>query len=128
MANNLIPHFPLERVKSIAVARNGLYLQRTRAQNILVERTGSSIAAYQKAREIILSLELGHFAKTVQLPCDIADIYGFYIQNEGWYLKITIDESIPEVAVISLHPLEHPLRTRNGVVETHDKKGSSSMH
>ncbi len=30
--------------------------------------------------------------------------------------QVTVDESVPEVAVISFHPLERPLRTNGGMV------------
>ena len=45
-------------------------------------------------------------------------MYGVRIADgSGWYLKITIDETVPEVAVISFHPLERPLKTNGGMVK-----------
>ena len=57
------------------------------------------------------------FAHTVQLTQDVADVYGVKIDNAGWYMKLTIDKQVPEVAVISFHPLEKPLKTNGGVVQ-----------
>jgi len=34
----------------------------------------------------------------------------------GWYIKVCIDEDIPEVAVISFHPPTHPMKTKAGIV------------
>ena len=39
------------------------------------------------------------------------------IQSSGWYVKLCIDHDTPEVAVISFHPPEHPMRTPAGVVK-----------
>ena len=48
---------------------------------------------------------------------DILDVYGVLRVGGGWMLKICIDETIPEVAVVSFHPLEWPLRTNRGVLK-----------
>src|SRR5215468_4759568 len=51
----------------------------------------------------------------IQLTYDTADVYGINIQSTGWYVKLCIDHDTPEVAVISFHPPEHPMRTPAGV-------------
>jgi hypothetical protein len=40
-----------------------------------------------------------------------------HFRGGGWYLKLTVDEETPEVAIISFHPLEAPLRTNRGEVK-----------
>jgi hypothetical protein len=53
----------------------------------------------------------------VQLTYDIADEYGINIEGTGWYIKLCIDRTVPEVVVISFHPPERPMRTAAGVVK-----------
>jgi hypothetical protein len=36
----------------------------------------------------------------------VADVCGVVFRSGGWYLKLCIDEEVPEVAIISFHPLE----------------------
>ena len=40
-----------------------------------------------------------------------------WLISGGWYLKLTVDDEMPEVAITSFHPLEAPLRTRGGEVK-----------
>lgn len=116
MEKKKTPFFALTRIRALAVAPNGLFLQRTRARDFLVIKAGTLQGAYSLAREVLMKLTESDFAETVMLSQDRADIYGVRLTNEGWYLKLTIDEAVPEVAVISFHPLERPLRTNGGLV------------
>lgn len=54
---------------------------------------------------------------TLSLPIDKADVYGIEVEGCGWYLKVCIDENVPEATFISVHPLENPLRTNGGEVK-----------
>ena len=107
-----MPHWPLERIKELA-AEDMFFVQRTRALDFF--------PTLQEARKTVQNtlsaLELSQFSHTVQLTYDVADVYGVTVEEAGWNLKITIDEQVPEVAVISFHPLERPLRTRGGRVD-----------
>lgn len=107
------PHWPLARLKSLAAQKNGLFVQRTRALAFF----GSLEEAYETARTTIAALNMAAFAHSVELTQDVADVYGVRLGVAGWYLKVTIDEAVPEVAVISFHPLERPLKTNGGVVK-----------
>jgi hypothetical protein len=90
-----------------------LFIQRTRALAFFQTHE----RAYEAARSMIAGLTVAAFAHAVQLAQDVADVYGVKIENTGWYVKLTIDEQVPEVAVISFHPLEKPLKTNGGVVQ-----------
>ncbi len=108
------PHWDLELVKSVAAQREGLFIKRTRALDYFATRK----VAYEKAREIIANLTVGSFSKSEQQQFgEWCDTYGIQIDGAGWLLKFTIDESMPQVVVISLHPLEKgPLKTNKGMV------------
>ena len=59
-----------------------------------------------------------HFSHSLQQIWDVCDVYGVKAGGGGgWYLKITLDEQVPEVAVVSFHPLERALRTNGGTVK-----------
>lgn len=75
-------------------------------------------AAIDACRATINELTVRQFAETQKLTWDVADVYAVRMADgSGWYLKITIDEEVPEVAVISFHPLERPLKTNGGMVQ-----------
>jgi hypothetical protein len=57
-----------------------------------------------------------NFHKTVPLTWDQADEYGVNIDGVGWYIKLYIDRTIPEVTVISFHPPERSMRTKAGTI------------
>ena len=105
------PHWSLERVKELA-AQEKVFIQRTRA----LDSFDSLKTAFAAIRDVLLNLSEENFSHTVQLTWDVADVYGVVFREAGWYLKLCIDEAEPEVAVISFHRLERPLRTRSGVV------------
>jgi hypothetical protein len=110
----MVPHWPLARVQALARLPDGLFVQVSRARAFFVDRR-SAIAA---CRAAISALTLKDFARSQELTWDIADIYAVRMPDgAGWYLKITIDESVPEVAVISFHPLERSIVTNGGVVK-----------
>jgi hypothetical protein len=68
-------------------------------------------------KEVIAHVGVRNFSHSVQLTWDLADIYGVHFRGGGWYLKLTLDEEMPEVAIISFHPLEAPLRTNGGEIK-----------
>ena len=109
------PRWPLEEVKAVAATRNGLLLKKTRALDFFA----TPKAAYARARQVISQLTVDRFSRSEQLQFDEwFDIYGVEIDGAGWMLKFTIDESQPQVIVISLHPLERgPLQTNRGLVK-----------
>jgi hypothetical protein len=102
----------LARVKAIAARDGGLFVQRTRALDCFPTLS----EAIRVARATIVELTESRFAGSVHLTWDVADVYGVKVGGRGWYLKLTIDEGVPEVAVISFHPLERPLKTNGGLV------------
>jgi hypothetical protein len=107
------PHFSLDRVKEM-VAAGQFMIQQGRA---LVFLGGSFKEARLAMKDVISTLTLQNFSHSDQLVWDMADIYGLQYRGSGWYLKLTIDEKTPEVAIISFHPLQAPLRTNSGVIK-----------
>lgn len=74
-------------------------------------------AAETSAREVIAGLGDGQFAETLR-QTTVCDVYGVNIKGGGWYFKVTIDSGPPEeLIVVSLHPLERPLKTNSGTVK-----------
>ncbi len=71
--------------------------------------------AWTAAQTVIAGLRERNFSGTRPLATDVADEYGLRFRGAGWYLKLTIVTD--SVAVISLHPLERPIRTNGGVVK-----------
>jgi hypothetical protein len=106
------PHWPLDRIKTL-VRENKIYIQRKRALDFFPTLS----EALDVATSALLDLKTSDFAHTVQLTWDVADVYGVRIDDAGWYLKITIDEDEPEVAIISFHPLERAIKTFGGEVK-----------
>ena len=100
------PHYPLERVKEL-VAQGKVWLSRRRALDMF----DTPREAHAFAARVTALLTIDHFSETVQLSVDKADIYGIHVDDCGWYVKLYIDETVPETTFISLHPLEHPLNT-----------------
>lgn len=62
-------------------------------------------------------LSVDNFHRSVQLTHDVADEYGLNIDGTGWYIKICIDRTVPEVVVISFHTPQFPMRTKSGTVK-----------
>lgn len=89
-------------------------IQQSRARVFL---GGSFQEARTAIKEVIAGLTVRNFAHSLQLTWDLADVYGVRFRGGGWYLKLTVDEETPEVAIISFHPLEAPLRTNGGEVK-----------
>jgi hypothetical protein len=73
-------------------------------------------AASEAVQLTVAGLTARAFAHSTQQTQDVCDVYGVLVEGGGWYLKICIDELLPEVAVVSFHPLERPLRTNGGEV------------
>lgn len=103
------PHWEIARVKSLAAAGK-LLLTKTKAQNSFAAATTATHAAMT----IIAQLSERQFSET-QVQLDICDVYAVPFQGRGWYLKVTVDDLL---VVVSLHPLQWPLRTNGGVVAT----------
>jgi hypothetical protein len=47
----------------------------------------------------------------------LADEYGLNIDGSGWYIKLCIDRSVPEVVVLSFHTPQRPMRTKAGTIK-----------
>jgi hypothetical protein len=74
-------------------------------------------AAEAAARDVIIGLDARQFAETLR-QTSVCDVYGVIIKGAGWYLKLTIDTGPPEeLIVVSLHPLDRPLKTNAGMVK-----------
>ncbi len=114
MANGS-PHYPLDEVKKLVAADNFI-VQKGRALNLLVPPlTYAQAIGFIAAAIQMLSTD--NFHRTVQLTYDVADEYGLNIDGTGWYIKICIDRAVPEVAVISFHPPQFPMRTKAGTIK-----------
>src|SRR5580658_517368 len=96
----------------LAERRDGLFVQIDRARQFFA----SDAEAKDAVRGVIATLSTREFAESQHLTWDIVDVYGVRLAEAGWYLKLTIDEDVPEVAVISFHPLQSPLKTNGGLV------------
>jgi hypothetical protein len=111
-----VPHWPLDRVKQL-VSEGKVFVQKTRA----LEFFATMEAAYLTVEATVSGLTTKAFAHSMQQTQDVCDVYGVLVEGDGWYLKICIDEgtpeNAPEVAVVSFHPLERPLRTNSGEVK-----------
>lgn len=113
-AGGSAPRWPLERVKQVASRANGLLLKRTSALDHFSTRT----LAYNAATRLLDRLSLSAYAQTITQQFDeVMDVYGVVIDEAGWYLKLTIDENVPCVVVISLHPLREAIRTKGGLIK-----------
>lgn len=109
------PHYPLDEVKQL-VAEGSFLVMRGRALNLLVPPM-TYVAARGFIAAAIQLLTEDNFYKTVSLTWEQADEYGLNVDGVGWYIELCIDRTIPEVAVISFHPPERPMRTRAGLVK-----------
>jgi Motility quorum-sensing regulator, toxin of MqsA len=105
-------HWDLERVRAM-VAADSFLIQQTRAQMFI---GGKYEDSRREMQTVVAGLSTKNFSHSQTLTWDVADVYGIRFRGGGWYLKLTIDEEVPEVAVISFHPLEAPLRTNGGEV------------
>ncbi len=101
------PHWELDRVKALA-AQGKLFLTKTKAQRFFPD----AASAVATAKATIADLSERQFAETLHQG-DVCDVYGVRIGGAGWYLKITIDDLR---VVVSLHPLQRPLRTNAGMI------------
>lgn len=68
------------------------------------------------ASAAIQRLTVDNYYKTVKLTYDVADEHGLNVDGVGWYIKVCIDRTVPEVVVISFHPPQRPMRTKAGMV------------
>lgn len=109
------PRYPLDEVKKL-VAADAFMVMKGRGLSLLVPPLTYAEAMGFVATAVQL-LTIENFHATVQLTYDIADEYGVTIDGTGWYIKLCIDRSVPEVVVISFHPPERPMRTVAGVVK-----------
>ncbi len=105
------PYWPLDRVKTLA-ARGAIFVQKGRASAFFSTYT----EAFDAAQATLAALTERDYAYRSE-QTDILDVYGISRAGGGWMLKLCIDETIPEVAVVSFHPLERPLRTNKGMLK-----------
>jgi hypothetical protein len=72
-----------------------------------------------EVKKLVVAGELAvdNFHRSVQLTYDVADEYGLNIDGVGWYIKLCIDRTVPEVVVISFHPPQWPMRTQAGTIK-----------
>ena len=110
------PRYPLVRVKAL-VRKGGLFVQRTRALDELVSREGSHREALEFVARAIEKLDERDFVETLRMTWDVADVYALRFESVAWYVKLYVDEAVPETTVISFHPLERPIRRRGGWLE-----------
>lgn len=109
------PHHSLDEVKRL-VAAGKLTVMRGRALNLLVPpMTYAGAVGFVAAAIQLLSVD--NFHSSVSLTYDVGDVYGLNVDGVGWYIKLCIDQDVPEVAVISFHPPEHAMRTKAGTIK-----------
>src|SRR5438874_94986 len=106
------PHWPLETVKAVAAREDGLRFSLTRALQFFSTRAACLLAA----RATVAGLTRRHFVETKQQNPDVCDVYAVQMDGKGWYVKLTmLEERDGEVVMLmSLHPLEHEIRTASG--------------
>jgi len=102
------PFWPLDRAKAHA-AQGAIYVMRGRARQFFT----SDVEMYEAAVATMASLTVREYSDRSD-QTDVCDIYGFMRAGGGWMIKIYIDEKVPELTVVSFHPLERPLKTNKG--------------
>lgn len=102
------------------VATGHVFVQRTRA----LEMFETQDAAHAAVETTVADLTTRSFAHSTMQTQDVCDVYGVLREGEGWYLRLCIDESAPEVAIVSFHLLERPLRTNGGEVRPKAHQGN----
>ena len=109
------PHHPLDEVKKL-VAAGAFMVMRGKALDLLIPPL-TYVAANGFVAAAIQMLTIDNFHQTVTLTYDVADEYGLNLDGTGWYIKLCIDRTVPEVVVISFHPPQWPMRTKAGIVK-----------
>jgi hypothetical protein len=106
------------------VRRGNVHVYKTRAVNIIRNlRQCSEFRAVEYANRVVLSLKPDDYAHTLIMPDGQAhDVYGKLIDAEGWYVKIEIHIYDGQPGIVSCHPAEHDLVTKNGVVPRSRRK------
>ena len=89
-----------------ALAADGaIYVMRARARNFFT----SELEVHEAVAATVASLTVREYSgKSDQT--DTCDVFGVVRAGGGWMLKIYIDEKVPELTVVSFHPLERPRR------------------
>lgn len=105
------PHWPIAQVQELAAAKR-IWVQKTRAADFFL----TTSEAIRVAREVAMELTNDDFSHSIQLTVDLCDVYGIVIDGGGWFLKLCVDVDVPELLIVSLHPLERPLKTNGGMV------------
>jgi hypothetical protein len=105
-------HWPLEKVKAVAAREDGLRFSLTRALQFFPTRAACLLAA----RSAVAALVPRNFVETKHQNPDVCDVYAIKVEDKGWYVKLTmLDEPDGDVVMLlSLHPLEHEIRTASG--------------
>ena len=103
----MAPRWSLKQVKTLA-ASDALLLSRAKA----AAHFSSEAVAYATAKQVIAALSALDFSHTTQ-QADECDVYGVSIGGAGYYLKVTVVDG-PRLIVVSLHPLDKPLKTKKG--------------
>lgn len=106
------PRWSLRVIKNLA-ASGAVEVLETRAAEFF---EGGRDEAYDAAIAAVAALTAKNFSHTVS-QADECDVYGIVRDGAGWYLKVTVMQpKNATLIVISLHPLEWPLRTNGGMV------------
>jgi hypothetical protein len=105
------PYWPLGRVKALA-ADGAIYVMRARARNFFT----SELEVHEAVAATVASLTVREYSDKSD-QTDTCDVYGVVRAGGGWMLKIYIDEKVPELTVVSFHPLERPLKTNKGMLK-----------
>jgi hypothetical protein len=100
------------------IRTGNFHLYKTRALNIMRSiRNCGRAEAVKYAKAAVLSLTPGDYAHTLTMhDGQVHDVYGKLIEAEGWYVKIEIHIVDGQPGIVSCHPAEYDLATRNGVV------------
>jgi len=107
------PHYSLERIKEF-VRNRKVHIGRKRGMDFFP----GPRAAHDFVRRVCEQLTVEeHFVGSVKLAVDVADEYAIRIDDQGWYIKVCIDENLLEAEFISVHPLERTITTNAGDIE-----------
>ncbi len=118
------PRYPLQKIVAVALGGGEVLVGASRAGRMVADYIEGLVEAHQFARDVVASLALEHFEKSVcldeppyrgwcdcyirTLPVELAERYRLQ-HVDTWYVKLKLIESEDgdTVVCVSLHPPEH---------------------
>lgn len=109
-----MPAHDLDEVKRLAQAGR-VWIHERKASEIVGDLLDLGQGQAQSfVLERVLQLCPDDFAETLTAKAPPADVYGFWYERRGWYVKLAILQGT--LQIISFHPPALPLRTRSGTI------------